>query len=382
MEGLLPEPLATISKPQEQETTPGNADDDAAITGVEQVASYSWVDVKTPTIAVPGSPRLWAPPSLPVTVKPDQGRSFVDQNGFRLGKHALAPLFAAADACGAALEWGTVDVVTDRNNLLKLIAWLEPGCAKSRHRSGFRIDVALAGPWTLLMRRWEERSVVYSGTAFGDGFEQAFSCNAIGPKVKGTLAGHNRVVSYDFDGLKMVVRYEVDAYCEPSEHSVDALAKQLSTLGVKSTSANSVCDVPNIVSVQRAGQTVPQSSLVKLKSRSRARGSQYLANSYLQLHLGQIPSLYIGVHDGNGTFDTVDILPCDSNDFDKAREKARAPLRRLRRLLEDIQSAVMERGPGAQLSLVCREGELLLMQREDDDALLPPALLKRFTNQG
>lgn len=38
----------------------------------------------------------------------------------------------------------------------------------------------------------------------------------------------------------------------------------------------------------------------------------------------------------------------------------------------------MGRGPGAQLSLVRRGGELMLTQRAADDVLLPPVLLTRF----
>ena len=148
-----------------------------------------------------GSPRLWSPPALPTRVVPDSGRTFVDQNGFRLGPHALVPLFAAADALSArtghTLEWGTVDVVTDRNNLLKLLAWLDVGCAKRKHRGAFRIDVALAGAWTLLLRRWEERPAVSSdGTGFGDGFERMCSKDEFGGGTRGTLAGHQRVVTY------------------------------------------------------------------------------------------------------------------------------------------------------------------------------------------
>lgn len=381
MDGLKSEPLRTISKPREQETVADDADKHAAITNVEHVASYSWVDVDAPTIAVPGSPRLWAPPSLPVTVPADEGRGFIDQNGFRLEKHALVPLFAAADACGAALDWGTVDVVTDRNNLLKLLSWIAPGCAKSKHRSGFRIDVALAGTRTLLMRRWEARPVVYGSRGYGDGFERAFSRGVLGSSVRGTLAGHNRVVSYDFDGLRIVVRYEVDAYHVPAQSPVDALAGQLSTLAVAPAPDNSAPDVSAIVGVERAGEIIPQTSLVKMKSRSRTSKSQFLEAAYLQLHLGQIPAICIGVHDGKGTFNMVDILSYHSERFYTAREKARAPLRRLRRLLEDIRDVIKERGPDVQLSLVFREGELLLMQRGDDDAILPPALLRRFKNE-
>lgn len=148
-----------------------------------------------------GSPGLWSPPPLPVQVKPDRGRSFVDQNGYRLGPHALAPLFAAADVLEASREqpfqWGTVDVVTDRNNLLKLLGWLDPAVAKLRQRNSWRTDVALAGSSTLLMRRWEERAVVSSdGSGFGYRFERACSQHTVGACKQDTFMGNHRVVAY------------------------------------------------------------------------------------------------------------------------------------------------------------------------------------------
>ncbi|GJE92532.1 hypothetical protein PsYK624_086860 [Phanerochaete sordida] len=379
MDGLLPDVVHTIPKPQ---VIPDELD--VEISDVEYVASYTWLDTNTPTIAVPGSPRLWSPPALPAQVVPDRGRTFVDQNGFRLGAHALAPLFAAADALGARTGrtpgWGTVDVVTDRNNLLKLLGWLDAGCAKRKHRGAFRIDVALAGAWTLLLRRWEERTAVSSdGTGFGDGFERRCSKDALGGSERGTLAGHCRVVTYDFAGLKMVVRCEVDAYRASKEASVDALTEQLSSLNMRAGPAGGASGVSSIVSIRHAGTEVAQSSLVKIKSRSRASKAQYLENAYLQLLLGQLPELCLGVHDGSGVFDSINSIPLDSERFRNAREKARPALRKLRRLLEEIQSLVMQRGVGAQLSLVCSGGELLLMQRTAEDALLPPVLMRRFT---
>lgn len=147
-----------------------------------------------------GSPRIWSPPELPVEVQPAKGQSFVDQNGHRLGANALVPIFEAIDTLDVSdkrvpMQWSSVDFVTDRNNLMKLIAFVDPACGK-KYRKEFRIDVELAGPWTILFRRWEERTSVGSnGLGFGDSFEHAISRPAPGCE-RGTLAGHHRVVTY------------------------------------------------------------------------------------------------------------------------------------------------------------------------------------------
>lgn len=128
-----------------------------------------------------------------MAIRPDKGKSFVDQNGYRLPKHALLPLFRAVDAVEAhfarePLDWSAVDVITDRNNLRKLIDWVGPATRK------FRIDVQLAGTRTLLFQRWEERNLVYAdGNSFGYSFERATTRIAAGCK---ETTGHHRVVSY------------------------------------------------------------------------------------------------------------------------------------------------------------------------------------------
>ena len=130
------------------------------------------------------------------------GRSFIDQNGYRLPHHPLLPIFKARDTLevesgGAAFEWNTVDIVTDRNNLLKLLEWADPkGCNRpAKSKNGFRIDVQLVGSKTILFQRWEERRSVWANGGFGDPFEKASSRPAAGCE-KATLAGHMRIVTY------------------------------------------------------------------------------------------------------------------------------------------------------------------------------------------
>jgi hypothetical protein len=48
-DGLQPEPIRVITRPQEQSTKT-----DVAITNVRYLASYSWIDTGKPTIIIPG----------------------------------------------------------------------------------------------------------------------------------------------------------------------------------------------------------------------------------------------------------------------------------------------------------------------------------------
>ena len=112
----------------------------------------------------------------------------------------MLPLFTAIDTqpasdAGEALEWTSVDIITDRNNLLKLAAWADSGCSdKHKKKKGFRIDFELVGGRTVLFQRWEERDSVYNPRGHGDTFERMTSRPPFGCEDT-TLAGHSRIVA-------------------------------------------------------------------------------------------------------------------------------------------------------------------------------------------
>ena len=88
---------------------------------------------------------------LPLTVALDHGYDFIDQNGHRMGSRTLFPLIRAVQDVESQFEtdeeekfdWSSVDFVTDRNGLRKLLRWINavPGDPPR----DFRIDMELAG---------------------------------------------------------------------------------------------------------------------------------------------------------------------------------------------------------------------------------------------
>ena len=120
--------------------------------------------------------------------------TFTDQNGYRMPDSPFLPLFRAADAMeaerSAKFNWGAVDIVTDRNSLRKLLAWADG------NNEPFRIDLQLAGAFTILFHRWEARAAGDAcGFGWGDSFEKAATEPAKGCE-RGTIAGHFRIVNY------------------------------------------------------------------------------------------------------------------------------------------------------------------------------------------
>ncbi|KAK6334435.1 hypothetical protein TWF730_003649 [Orbilia blumenaviensis] len=103
------------------------------IEGVATVSSYNWlaeheVDSVIPTIQVPGAPPILAFPETSATMKlqPDVGHHYVDQNAARMkGKSGMIPGLAACHAYKRDFKVTDYDVITDRNNLIKLYELIE-----------------------------------------------------------------------------------------------------------------------------------------------------------------------------------------------------------------------------------------------------------------
>ncbi|EEB91657.1 hypothetical protein MPER_09952 [Moniliophthora perniciosa FA553] len=175
---------------------------------VQYVGSYNWIEETGATIIVPGSPPQWIEKPTPYDVPADRGEVFIDQNGFRVPSATLLPLMVAVDQHAEdeskPFNWSSIDIVTDRNGLRKLLRWIRGGTDVR----DFRIDLQLAGK-TVLFNRWEKQTKEQM-----PGYTYGFNFEKVNTKQRGDCersTGHHRIVKYDFGGIKMVVRFEVDA---------------------------------------------------------------------------------------------------------------------------------------------------------------------------
>ena len=224
---VLPVVLAEIPRPQRDnlvESTPA-----AKISHVQHLSSYNWIDRKEPTIVVPGRPALWAPPKETHTQVREDGAggtiSYVDQNAARLPNSPVEPLFRALFITRPEFDISNVDLVTDRNNLRKLLSFVNPrlGGKSFRRREFSIVAEAVDGCRTVIFRRVEPASFfeptpgssVGGIQGYGHAFEKAYTTD----RVKGSTA-HHRIISYRFAGLNMVVRYETDGCVAPSNNTM------------------------------------------------------------------------------------------------------------------------------------------------------------------
>ncbi|RDB14674.1 hypothetical protein Hypma_016260 [Hypsizygus marmoreus] len=390
LQGLAKSPLQTVARPPTPST-----DKEIKITNLHYAGSYNWVEKPSPTIIVPGSPREWLNKSLPYQVHADDGFSFKDQNGYRSPNAVLLPLITAVDEMskrnGDDFDWASIDFVTDRNNLRKLLRWIAGGTIND-----FRIDLQLAGKHTVLFNRWEDRyKEQMSGRTFGFNFEKASTRPAPGC-VDST--GHHRIVRYDLNGLKMVVRFEVDA-CIASEAptsapkstpakpgssaNVDDLIGALSgvtlSTAVPGSSPSTVADGAREIIVIHGGAEVPQSAIVELTTRSERNAASFdFKESYPQLFLSQTPHHFLAVHE-RGRFTRMTKRQLESPEIKNlAVDIIQPDLKKLRRVLDVIMALAIKHGERGRLSLVCQGGDLKVYERVSDKSCLPDDILQRF----
>ncbi|KAI0922958.1 hypothetical protein AcV5_009815 [Taiwanofungus camphoratus] len=384
-EGLVSTPIETLKKPAEE------VGKNIVLKEFGYLGSYNWLNDVQPTIIVPGSPPEWRDRATPYTVPRDSGSQFVDQNGYRMPSSTLLPLFRAVDVMveekGEPLDWTSVDFVTDRNGLRKLLRWIN-GTGDSVKE--FRIDTQLAGRRTVLLNRWEKRvkeDADPTRFSFGHSFERESTVPAPGCEQS---TGHHRIVKYDFDGLTMVVRFEVDACIAPARTSkgtstastVDSLSDLLSGLDVTSNAKASSRAAATVAGTElkiiRAGTEVPQSSIIELTTRSKNYVAQFdWVDAYPQLFLSQTPHHFLAAH-GRGRFETITKRELGDPGLRQIEKDAQVGLTKLSSVLRTIQNLVIEHGQRGRLSLVCREGKLQVFERADQRSCLPDTEMNRF----
>lgn len=243
-------------------------------------------------------------------LEPDSGDSFIDQNTARYPQNPLEPMTRAISVTQKALGNDfkladeCIDIVTDRNNLRKLMRFIGATGPNRDLRPNyyreFRIDVQLApNNRTLVLTRHDE-SAVDTSTRFkgyGHNFERATSIEPAPlvaanntrthiSRLKST--GYHRIIRYDLLGLRFLVRFEVDAMISTSKASPkagkvkDELEDLIGAFAHASISASNESSKPvpmaskqpaTIVSIDGSelrhvlhGKLVPQSDIIELRT--------------------------------------------------------------------------------------------------------------------
>ena len=371
-------PVAEISRADLQGfSTPPSA----SITDVTHLSSYNWIEAPTPTIAVPGSPSLWSPPKNPRKVDKDSGRIFIAQNAARHPDSPLEPLFRALYIAKPSFDIRPIDVVTDRNNIRKLLSFINP-MSTGRQLEPFTINVEVAGS-TAIFSRAETATIEYIGPdkhiGFGHEFEKAYTTDQISGST-----GHHRIISYCFGDLNFIIRHETDGYVDtgagkPSSSSQesenDSLSRMLGSLAL--SPGNSTPDTTfhgSKLTVRAEGKITALESTLEIKTRS-ARRPLDIQEVIPQLWVSQTSKFVIAYH-YSGMFQPPNVQDLTSR-ITKWENDNQADLRKLVALIDKIRDVVKGNGGKAVLEYDV-EKQKLVIRKDTGQKMLPQDLYAKW----
>ncbi|KAL2820988.1 hypothetical protein BDW59DRAFT_174311 [Aspergillus cavernicola] len=352
------------------------------VTNVKHLSSYNWVDTSAPTIAIPGSPPLWSPPEAAQQLKKDSGLIYIAQNAARHPDSPLEPLFRALYVSDPSFDIHSVDIVTDRNNIRKLLSFVNPSLSRGVPEP-FTIDVEVLKN-TAMFCRAETKAMEYVGphefTGFGHEFEKAYTTNQLDGST-----GHHRIISYQFGDMKLIVRHETDGYihtfaktpigAEGAENP--SLSSMLESLSLGSSESYS--HTPPIVSklvIKEDGQAVPIESTLEIKTRVSHKPIK-IKEVLPQLWVSQTPNLVRAYHK-NGLFEQPQVENV-TLEIQEWEEEHQTDLRQLSTVIQKIIEATRKCGGNATIKYDT-EGDKLVVWKVDRRTMLPNDLYSKLDN--
>lgn len=354
---------------------------EAIITDVKHLASYNWIEASTPTIAVPGSPAQWSASPGRRQVKKDSGLVYISQNAARHPDSPLEPLFRSLYIENPAFDINSIDIVSDRNNIRKLLSFIKPTLSKNG-LDAFTIQVDMTAQ-TAIFSRNETATYEVIGPGefrgFGHEFENAYTIS----QVKDST-GHHRIISYRLGGLSFLVRHETDGCVgdlKPSvkdeESTGDNLADILNSLSITSETAS--MDEPSVKSnltIKREGRIASRESTLEIKTRVSHKPLE-LAEVAAQLWVSQTPNL-VRAHHQRGIFSTpkVEDVTAAMKDWEKTQQDA---ITKLVALINCIIRVTRNWGGSSTIRYDPLKDKLLIKKTERRK-VLPEDLYSRWEN--
>uniref|UniRef100_A0A093UMQ6 Geranylgeranyl pyrophosphate synthetase n=1 Tax=Talaromyces marneffei PM1 TaxID=1077442 RepID=A0A093UMQ6_TALMA len=349
--------------------------DEASVTDVRHLSSYNWLEAPEPTIAVPGCPPLWSPPKAARNVIKDSGLIYIAQNAARHPEYPLEPLFRALYIDHPSFELQSVDLITDRNNIRKLLSFVNPNISKNGlepftiHVEAFKNTVIFCRAETETKKFVQPHEFI----GYGHEFEKAFTTDKIG-----SSTGHHRLISYRFGDLKIMVRYETDGYIDKprmgkSVADNDVLASMIQSLSLDSVSTASTSSK---LKIKRAGEVVDFDSTLEIKTRVSHKPID-LEEVLPQLWVSQTPNLVRAYHK-HGLFEPPKVENV-APEIKKWEESHQLDLQCLATLIRKIILIVTGNQGNAIIKYDPQVDKLVLWQT-DGPKMLPDDLYSKFGN--
>lgn len=354
----------------------------ASITNVKPLTSYNWIEApkSTPTIAVPGSPALWSIPDVPRRLQKDSGLIYVAQNAARHPESPLEPLFRALFTTHPSFDIRSIDVVTDRNNIRKLLSFIDPSSNKYGLEA-FTMNIEMARN-TAIFCRHEAQTTQYIGShefrGFGHEFEKVYTISQINGST-----GHHRIISYRFSDLNFLIRHETDGYVDNGtiksskarKDSQDVLSDMVGALSLSLT--DPLPDGTSTVSklkIKEEGWVIPLESTLEIKTRVQHKPLD-VQDIAPQLWVSQTPQLVRAYHQ-NGLFRRPFVENFTAN-IKVWEQHKQNELRKLGALIRKIVSLVKQCGGNAVVKYSIEMDKLMIYKAERKE-MLPKDLYKKW----
>ena len=356
----------------------------ASITDVKYLSSYNWIEAPTPTIVVPGSPPLWSAPRVPRQLKKDSGLIYIAQNAARHPDSPLEPLFRALYIANPLFDIRLIDVVTDRNNIRKLLSFINPGSTRNG-LAAFTINIEVTKN-TAIFCREETATHEFIGPhefkGYGHEFENAYTTSQISGST-----GHHRIISYRFGDLNFIVRHETDGYVDadtriPSsgnkELEDDSLSSMLGSLSLSPTNRPpSTTPAGSKLTIKEEGQVVPLKSTLEIKTRVFHKPLE-IKEIAPQLWVSQTPKLVRAYHN-KGAFQgpKVEDVAAEIRRWEKRNQR---DLRKLAALINKILNVVNVCG-GNAIVKYDDKGDKLVVRKVEGKKMLPKDLYSKWDDR-
>ncbi|KAG5983795.1 hypothetical protein E4U55_007110 [Claviceps digitariae] len=365
--------IAIITRSSLQDLIPS---DDAYITNVKSMSSYNWIDGPSPTIAVPGSPALWTPPEHTLRLQKDSGWISTAENSMRLPDSPMEPLFRALYTTKPSFDVRSIDVISERHTIRKLLSFVNPGSGRDSGEA-YTMKLELVRN-TLLLCRDVIGATEYIGPhdfrGYGHEFEKAYTTSQIAGSTS-----HFRIISYRFCGLKFMIRHETDGFVQSESEgvvSIDAVSYFLETLSLSSLRKASGAPNSNAakLTVLRKGKTVPLESTLEVKTRA-VRKPLSFDDVAPQLWVSQTPKLVRAYHyNGHFSKPRVEDVKAKIQEWEDDNQEN---LRTLGALIHEIIRVMKSFGGRGQLQYDVAMDSLII-SRVEEAGMLPEDLYSKW----
>lgn len=247
----------------------------------------------------------------------------------------------------------TIDIVTCAATLGHLFRFA------SGERWEFEFDIDLIGNTVFLTRKENSpKELLHDVRGYGHTFPAAST--HWDNEVKGSIS-HQRIVSYDFGGLTILLRFESDGHftlieTDPKGREEEKKEETDSASLVEAAKAITLSEGADVASgsleIKRRGTRVPHDAIFDIKTRSKGNGFDR-DHEMPRLWVRQVQHLIVAYH-SNGEFKNVDIQNVNG-ELRAWEKKNEATLMRLVAVL--FQLIDVAKGAGAAKFKGRREGD-------------------------